>query len=232
MTQIIAEIGVNWDGNFELARKMMTKVKECGCNAVKFQAFNEKNLNNHPQTERLMKSAISGSNIDTINEISKSVGIEWFCTPMYLEAVDMLEPYVKRYKIRELDGRPLLENTTSPLLDKVLKTDNEIIISANKSPRSSPYFKSPKIKWLYCVPKYPCELKDLDFKNLSDFDGLSNHCPKLIAPLKAVLLGSNIIEIHVTNDKSKDYVDNNVSFTFTELKQLIHLIEDSNKIKN
>ena len=76
----------------------------------------------------------------------------------------------------------------------------------------------PNIKWLYCVPKYPCELEDLDFKNLKDFDGFSNHCPKIIAPVSAAIFQDiQIIEIHVTLDKSKDFVDNNVSFDFRNL---------------
>ena len=39
MTFIVAEIGINWDGNLELAREMIEKSKKCGCDAVKFQAF-------------------------------------------------------------------------------------------------------------------------------------------------------------------------------------------------
>ena len=42
MTTIIAEIGVNWDGNFNLVKEIMSRVKEAGCDAVKFQAFDEK----------------------------------------------------------------------------------------------------------------------------------------------------------------------------------------------
>ena len=42
MVFIVAEIGVNWDGDFELARILMENAKNAGCNAVKFQAFNEK----------------------------------------------------------------------------------------------------------------------------------------------------------------------------------------------
>ena len=90
MTFIIAEIGVNWDGDFELVKKMMKKSKDAGCNAVKFQAFNQKILGNHPESKRLLKSAISDYNVERIDEISKEIGIEWICTPMYVEAVDII----------------------------------------------------------------------------------------------------------------------------------------------
>ena len=224
MKFIVAEIGVNWDGKLDLVQEMMKESKDAGCNAVKFQAYQETMVKDHPERVRLMNTTITKDNVEKINQLSKEIGIEWFCTPMYPEAVDILEPYVKRYKIRVADGKPLLENKTSELLDRVLKTGKELIVSSQTSPRGTKYFDHPNIKWLYCVPKYPCELEDLDFKNLKDFDGFSNHCPKIIAPVSAAILGSQIIEIHVTLDKSKDFVDNNVSFDFQELNDLVRQI--------
>ena len=58
MVFITAEIGVNWDGDFELAEKMMKNAKDAGCNAVKFQSFNEKIIGKHPEKDRLLKTAI------------------------------------------------------------------------------------------------------------------------------------------------------------------------------
>jgi len=231
MTFVVAEIGVNWDGKIELAKEMMSKAKDSGCNAVKFQAFQEETVRNHPQKKKLMKSSISKSNIDTINDISKSIGIEWFCTPMYPEAIELLDPYVKRFKIRFNDSKSILANQQTELLDKILATKKETIVSCNESPRKTKFYGNSKIKWLYVVPKYPCQLEDINFKNLKDFDGYSNHCPYLIAPLMAAILGAEIIEVHITADKSKDYLDNNVSFDFKELKSLISLIRSSKKIK-
>ena len=51
-----------------------------------------------------------------------------------------------------------------------------------------------------------------------------------MAPLYSVIQGGDIVEIHVTNDKSKDYVDNPVSFDFKELQELVQQIRDSKKI--
>jgi sialic acid synthase SpsE len=230
MIFVVAEIGVNWDGDFELAEDMMINAKKGGCDAVKFQAFNENLVKKHPEAFRLIKSAISKSNIEIIDGLSKTVGIEWFCTPMYPEAVDVLEPFVKRYKIRGADGEPLLENKRSELFERILKTDKEIIVSSQISPCGTIHYDNPKIKWLYSVPKYPCDLAELDFRNLKDFDGYSNHCPNYIAPLTAAIMGSKIIEIHITADKSKNFVDNNVSFDYNELKKLVESIRLSEKI--
>ena len=89
---VVAEIGVNWDGDFELVKKMMRHAKKSGCNAVKFQAYTHELVKNHPESSRLIKSAITNSNIKKIDQLAKSVDIEWFCTPMYPEAIDFLDP--------------------------------------------------------------------------------------------------------------------------------------------
>ena len=231
MSFIIAEIGVNWDGDLSLAEDMMIHAKNSGCDAVKFQAFNKSIIGNHPEYERLIKTSISESNVKKINELSQIVGIEWFCTPMYVEAVDFLDPYVKRFKIREFDGRQLLENKTTDLVEKVLGTDKEIIISSQHSLENSKFYNHPKIKWLYCVPKYPCSLEEIDFSELGKFDGFSNHCPQIVAPLSAAILGAEIIEMHITSSKTKNFVDNNVSFDYDELEEIVRLIRLSEKIK-
>ena len=231
MTFVVAEIGVNWDGDFELAKQMMNMAKKCGCNAVKFQAFDYNIVKEHPESDRLMKSAVSKDNVDKIDKISKEIGIEWFATPMYPDAVTLLEPYVKKFKIRVADGRSLFQNKSSEIIDRIMKTKKNFIISVEKNPKILSVYSQKNISWLYCVSKYPCEFSDLDFSNIENFDGYSNHCPHFLAPLTAVILGSKIIEVHITSDKSKDFADNNVSFDYDELENLMKLIRLAEKIK-
>jgi len=231
LTFIIAEIGVNWDGNYDLLKQMMEESKNSGCDAVKLQAFNENMVKDHPESVRLIKTAVTKSNVKKINKISKTVVIEWFCTPMFPEAIEFLNPFVKRFKVRAFDGKILLENKTSELLDRLLKTNKEIIVSSEISPKNSSYYNHPNLKWLYVVSKYPCEMSDLDFSNIKDFNGYSNHCPKTIAPLTAANLGAKIIEVHITSDKSKSFVDNNVSFDYNELRELVNSIRHSEKLE-
>lgn len=230
MTFIVSEIGVNWDGNKELVTQMIQKSKDLGCNAVKFQAFNEQTLGNHPEKDRLLNTSVNEDNIQLIDTISKDVGIEWFCTPMYADAVDLLEPFVTRFKIREFDARLLLSGKTSSLLDKVFNSDKAIIASSEVIPSKVKQYDDTKLDWLYCVPKYPCSLYDLNFSILKNFTGYSNHCPNVIAPISAAVLGSTIIEIHITSDKNGNFVDNNVSFDFDELRSIVNYIRDYEKI--
>ena len=231
MIFVVAEIGVNWDGDFELAKDMMQNAKKAGCNAVKFQSYLAESVKNHPEFLRLAKCSISPNNIETINDIANSVGIEWFCTPMYPEAVDFLNPYVNRFKIRFYDGRSIFEGNASELINRTLKTGKQVLISSQISPRNTKYFHHDQISWLYCVPKYPCNLEDLDFTAFNDFEGYSNHYPDLLGPLTASILGAKIIEIHITADKSKNFIDNNVSFDYDELTNLVKLIRRSEIIK-
>jgi len=181
MTFVVAEIGINWDGDYELAYEMISKSKECGCNAVKFQSFDKNIVKDHPESARLINSSISEKNIEKIDDLAKDVGIEWFATPMYLKAVEILEPFVEKYKIRFSDGKDIVNNQSSALIQKILETNKQLIISSQISPKSSEHFSDSNIKWLYCVPKYPCDFEDLDFSYLSDFNGYSNHCRNILA---------------------------------------------------
>lgn len=230
MTFIVAEIGVNWDGDFDLVKKMMLNAKQADCNAVKFQSFNEDTVKDHPQKERLLKSSITEDNIYEIDRIANTVDVEWFSTPMYPDAVDFLNSFVKRFKLRFHDGVSLLENKTTKLFEKIISTKKEVIVSSQTSPLNSKFYEHEQIKWLYVVPKYPCKIEDIDFTRIKEFNGYSNHCPHILVPLAATILGANIIEVHITSDKSGDFVDNPVSFDFNELKNLVELIRQAEKL--
>lgn len=230
MVFLVGEIGVNWDGDFDIARELMMCAKENNLDAVKFQSFSKEIISEHPLADKLLESSISSKNIRQIDDLSKEIGIEWFATPMYVEAVSLLNPFVKRFKIREFDARPLAQNKTNDLIEKIFQTQKDVIISSQSLPSKLNSYQN-KIDWLYCVPKYPCLLNDLDFSKLSFFNGFSNHCQNVIAPLTAAILGANIIEIHITIDKKRNFVDNNVSFDPNELKQLTNFIALSEGIK-
>jgi sialic acid synthase SpsE len=66
---------------------------------------------------------------------------------------------------------------------------------------------------------------------MNEFNGYSNHCPNIVAPITSAILGAEIIEVHVTSNKISDFVDNAVSFDFQESKNMIDLINSTLKIK-
>jgi len=221
MVFVVAEIGVNWDGDFELVKQMMNESKTLQLSAVKFQAFTFDMTKNHPESKRLMNSSITKENVEKINDISQEIGIDWFCTPMYPEAVDFLDPFVSRYKIREFDGRQIIQNDETDLFQTIYKKNKNIFISSETVPLDCSLYNDSRIKWLYCVPKYPCNFDEIDFSLLKHFDGFSNHCSLIEAPIRALREGIEILEIHITSDKTKDFVDNNVSFDYDEIKEIM-----------
>ena len=194
MIFVVAEIGVNWNGDFKTLEDMFIKAKEYDCDAVKLQCFEEELIKNHPKSAELIKSSVSKKNIETIEKLSQKIGIEWFATPMYPDAVKLLNPYVNRFKIRHTDGVSIVNNKNSEILKLILETDKEVIISSEKTPKHCQYYDHSKIKWLYCVPKYPSLITDLDFSCLNDFDGYSNHSPEIIVPITAAIMNSQIIQ--------------------------------------
>ncbi len=218
--QLIAEIGVNWDGDFEIVKEMMQESVNADFNFVKFQAFQPELVAKHPEASRVYRSSITPENINKINSIAKDIGIEWFCTPMYEDAIKILEPFVNRYKIREYDGREIIANRTTNIFKKLLNTKKEIIISSESSPQNCKWYDHEQIKWLYCVPKYPCNLDEINFSLLKSFDGFSNHCSDIIVPMKVIDSKSEILEIHITSDKNGDFIDNNVSFDYSDMKEI------------
>jgi len=217
---LIAEIGVNWDGNFDLVKEMMQEAASIGFDLVKFQAFKKELVSKHPEASRVFQSSITQENINKINSISQDIGIEWFCTPMYEDAVKLLDPFVNRYKIREFDGRRIIRNNFSNTVKKILETKKEVMISSERVPNDCELFGYKQIKWLYCVPKYPCNLEEIDFSIIKKFNGFSNHCPDISAPLRVIDLNSEILEIHITSDKHADFIDNNVSFDYSDMRKI------------
>jgi len=221
MVFVVAEIGVNWDGDFELVKQMMNESKSLQLSAVKFQAFTFDMTKNHPESKRLMNSSITKENVEKINDIAQEIGIDWFCTPMYPKAVDFLDPFVSRYKIREFDGREIIQSNKTDLFQTIYKKHKDIFISSETIPLDCSLHNDPQIKWLYCIPKYPCSLDEIDFSLLKYFDGFSNHCSLIEAPIHALREGIEILEIHITSDKTKDFIDNNVSFDYDEIKEIM-----------
>jgi N,N'-diacetyllegionaminate synthase len=218
--KLIAEIGVNWDGDFELVKEMMQESLNAKFDFVKFQAFKPELVAKHPEASRAYRSSITPENINKINSIANDIGIEWFCTPMYEDAIKILEPFVNRYKIREYDGREIIVNRTTNMFKKLLNTKKEIIISSESSPIECKFYKNKQIKWIYCVPKYPCNLEEINFLMIENFDGFSNHCPNIAAPMKVIDLKSEILEVHITSNKRDNFIDNNVSFDYSDMKEI------------
>jgi len=205
---LVAEIGNNWDGDLKLAESMIKNTKKLGFDAVKFQAFGKEHWKNYPQFPQLKDTSISKDNIEQIDRLARKYCIEWFCTPTRPDLVDLINPYVSRYKIRYAD------RNNRELIYKVRMQNKPIIMSTNQLEN-----------WaicLYCIPNYPTKLKEINFSIMRKFDGFSNHCPSIYAAIWALQENLKIYEFHITESHKKPYIDNIVSYDYNQLKEIFY----------
>ena len=90
---IVAEIASNWEGSFTKAKKLIQESKNAGASAVKFQMWRASDLynNKHPNWKFIKKSELTFEKAKKLKVIADKVGIEFFCSAFYPEAIKFLE---------------------------------------------------------------------------------------------------------------------------------------------
>lgn len=242
ITTIVAEIGSNWEGDLRKAKKLIKECKKAGADAVKFQMWRASDLydKNHPNWKKIKKAELTFKKAKAIKKFSDSIGIEFFCSVFYPEAVDFLESLrVKRYKIasrtclfKDLHSRETLE--------KKAKTRKPVIISmgmgGSKKLIKKIFSKNNEITFCYCVSEYPLSFHKIDWKDAITYDGFSDHTMGITAPIIFTILKKLknakkiLIEKHVKLKKSKG-PDASTSIDTQKLADLvshIRLLEKSN----
>lgn len=238
MVFIAAELGVNFR-DFREVKRMIGLAKDAGVDGVKFQVFRDEHIKGHPREAEMHDLILKQSDIQFLRDTADECGIEFFATPMYPEAVDMLEKVgVKRYKIRYAD------RCNNDLINAILKTNKKVLLSCDKAyldhlmygKGSEVVFNPAIIHYIYCIPEYPPPLDEIYFPaDFGDslFNGYSNHYPSISVPLAAAARGAKYIEVHVKQDKyPKGYkpIDDAVSLTFSDLKELVRLTREIEKV--
>ena len=185
---IIAEIGSNWEGDLEKAKKLISKSKKAGADLVKFQMWRAKDLysKNHPNWSTIKKSELTFDKAKKLKRFTDKIGIEFFCSAFYPEAVEFLESLkVKRYKVA---SRTCLFK--DPYSRDVLKaksnTKKSIIISmgmGGNRKHIKNIFAKNKTTFCYCISKYPLEFNEINWKKALRYDGFSDHTMGIIAPI-------------------------------------------------
>ena len=123
-TFIVAEIGNNHEGNFNLAKKLIYAAKKCGADAVKFQTFipkyfvSKKNIQRYKQLE---KFKLTFNQFKKLANYSKKVGIIFFSTPFDIKSAEFLNKIQKIFKIASSD------NNFFPLIQTVAKFNKTIL---------------------------------------------------------------------------------------------------------
>tara|TARA_B110001454_G_C12675925_1_gene415847 strand:+ start:279 stop:1010 length:732 start_codon:yes stop_codon:yes gene_type:complete len=237
-TFIVAEIASNWEGNISKAKKLILNCKNAGANAVKFQIWRAEDLyeKNHPEWKNIVKSELGFKKTKILKIYCDSIGIEFFASVFYPEAVDFLESIkVKRYKIASRTCT-LKDPHSIETIEKIGTTGKPTIISmgmgGNKKIIKQKIIKN-KEQFCYCISKYPTKITEINWKNAIKYDGFSDHTLGSTAPLIFTVLHKQkgtkniFIEKHVKNKNSKgpDASSSMTTEAFTEMISIIRNIE-------
>jgi len=229
---VVSELGINHNGNLDVAKQMIDVSVACGADAVKMQVYDTDrlyNFNKYAKSYWDSKQAeLSHKDFEVLADYST---INWFASPFDVDAVNLLEKIgVDRYKVA---SRSVIDHT---LLKEIAKTKKPVYMSTGKHPidtikSAMEILKDNKVTLLYCVPDYPAKVKDLNFGRmikLADIFktpcGFSDHTTGMWASLEAVRLGATVIEKHFTMNRLLPGCDQICSIEPPELKLLVKSI--------
>lgn len=216
MVYIVAELGTNWMGDMIKLQRMCQQAQEAGCNAVKFQALSQDLIDRHPELPWYRSASITTENVDFIHKIVQKYGLDMLVTPTYPECVDWLNDYVPAWKIRYADRMKM------EIVGKCRNTSKPIYLSTDRPIKE--YEGINEIKQIYCISKYPTAFGELNMDMIDLMPGYSNHCLNPLACLKAVRHDVEYLEFHLTDDKDDFALDNKVSLSYGEMREICYWI--------
>ena len=252
---IIAEAGVNHNGDIRLAYKLVDAAKEAGADAVKFQTFKAENVvskiaekaeyqkettnSEESQYEMIKKLELSFEDFVKIKDYCDKKGIIFLSTPFDYESVDFLESLVPLYKVGS--G----EITNLPFLEYIAKKGKPIILSTGMSTLGEVeeavktiinVTSSLPLVLLHCVSNYPAKYEDVNLKAMLTLKeafelpvGYSDHTLGIEIAIAAVALGAKVIEKHFTLDRGLPGPDHKASLEPDELKKMVKAIRNVEK---
>ncbi len=220
----IAEIGINHNGNPEMARRLINLAVEAGADAVKFQKrilgqqYQRETLENLESTDKelqfvipfLVQAELSDSDYRRLAEYTRAQGLEFLCTPWDEPSVDfLLSLDVAAFKVASADL------TNDFLLEHLATTGRPLIVSTGMSTWAEIKHAVALLRecgasfaLLHCCSAYPAPFKDVNLRamqRLLEFGvpvGYSGHERGIAVSTAAVALGACIIERHITLDRT------------------------------
>lgn len=251
---IIAEAGVNHNGNYELAKQLVLKAKEAGADYVKFQTavpervisrfaemaeYQKENTGKvESQLEMCKRIHLKLTDYAPLKAFCEEVGIKFISTPFDLESIDVLKDMgMEFWKI------PSGEITNYPYLVKIARTHIPVVMSTGmcEIDEIRQAIKTlcdhgltiNQISLLHCNTEYPTPMRDVNLRAmdnlLQEFGvrvGYSDHTKGIEVPIAAVAMGAEIIEKHFTLDHNMEGPDHKASLEPQELKAMVDAIRN------
>ena len=236
----IAEIGSNWEGNLSIGKKIIKECKNSDADAVKFQMWRAEDLYpSHPLFKKIKKTELSFKNAEKLKNYADSIGIEFFCSVFYPEAVDFLQTLgVNFFKIASrtctlkdplsLETLAAVNNTRKPVLVSMGMGGNKKFIQTSLSKN--------KTTFCYCISDYPLKIEKMDWNDAIKYSGLSDHTLGISTPIlfSGLMKMKNhkqiIIEKHVKLPNSKS-LDASTSLDINQFKIMNESFRNIEKIK-
>ncbi len=253
-TLIVAEAGVNHNGDLALARRLIDAAAETGADLVKFQTFtadrlvtthaqkadyqNQTTDAGESQHTMIRRLELTRDMHETLIAHCKSRGIQFFSTGFDPESIDLLaELGIDRFKIPSGEitnlpylrhvgryGRPVILSTGMATLDEIEAALN--VLERAGTPRNC-------MTVLHCNTEYPTPMTDVNLRAMltirDAFDvavGYSDHTLGIEVAIAAVALGATVIEKHFTLDRNLPGPDHKASLEPNELKAMVVAIRN------
>lgn len=254
---IIAEAGVNHNGNLGIAKKMIKAAKSAGADAVKFQTFTAEAViskmapkaeyqkrttgKGGSQLEMAKKFELPASAFKKLARYCSRLGILFLSSPFDLDSIDLLRDMgLDIFKI------PSGEITNLPYLKKIGRIDKKIILSTGMASMGEikdaievlvrAGTKKKNITVLHCTTAYPAAFEDINLlampairDALSVKVGYSDHTLGIEAAIVAAALGASTIEKHFTLNKEMKGPDHSASLEPREFKKMVGMIRNVEK---
>ena len=247
MTFTIAEIGINHNGNIDIAKKLIDEAAKVGFNAVKFQkrtidVVYSKEILDSPRespwgnTQRQQKEGLEfgSSEYDEIDKYCKQKNIIWFASAWDTESLKLLDKYNLNYN--KIASAMI---TDLNFLEEVAKRKKHTFISTGMSTSKNiddavRIFSKNKCSFelMHCVSTYPCKPEDVNLNVIDSLKkkynckvGYSGHENGIIISLAAFVKGISSLERHITLDRSMYGSDQSASLELRGIRELMTGIE-------
>lgn len=249
---IIAELGVNHNGDINIAKKLIDMAKDAGADIVKFQTFisekvvsryapkaeyqNKNTSSKESQLDMVKRLELSFDEFIELDKYCKAKEIEFLSTAFDFRSIDFLNRLdMKRWKI------PSGEITNLPYLIKIAKLHKPVILSTGMSTMEDIQAAlsilrengAGEITVLHCTTEYPTPFKDVNLNAMNTIKkmfnipvGYSDHTKGIEVSIAAVALDATIIEKHFTLDRNMEGPDHKASLEPDELKAMVSAIRN------
>jgi N-acetylneuraminate synthase len=252
MVEIIAELGINANGDIELAKRLIDVAEAAGCDYVKFQKRNVNQVYTKEELDTPRISPFGKTNGDlkrglefseddyeSIDTYCFGKEIGWFASPWDLDSLKFLS----RFDYSEFIKIPSPLLTNKALLEACREIDKQVILSSGMSniemiDDAVRILGKEKIYCImHCTSTYPSKPEELNLRCIMDFKerygwtkvGFSNHNPGIIFMPIAVALGAEMIEFHITLDRSSWGSDQSASIESEGVFRLVKHIRNTEK---